>query len=258
MILVDSHCHLDCLENSDDVAKVLQRAEQRNVHYFLCVCITQSDFKKMYDHTVRYPNVYFSIGTHPNEILATEPSMAEMTVLANSPKVVAIGETGLDYFRTKGDTTWQQNRFRCHIQVAKETKKPLIVHSRQAREDTIRILIEENARDIGGVLHCFTENWEMARTAIDLNFYISFSGIITFPNAEPLREVVKQVPLDRMLIETDSPYLAPVPFRGKQNEPAYVRHVAEKIAEIKKESLETIAQHTTQNFFNLFSQARML
>ncbi|MBA2654851.1 MAG: TatD family hydrolase [Gammaproteobacteria bacterium] len=258
MKLVDSHCHLDCLDLSNDddnLAPVLERANSLGVEHFLCVCITQNDFEKMRDKVKNFPNVYLSIGTHPNEVVTHEPTVEEMIGLAQLPGVIAIGETGLDYFRTAENTEWQLTRFRNHIQVAKETKKPLIVHSRAAREDTLRIIREEQASDIGGVLHCFTENWEMAKQAIDLNFYISFSGIITFQNAKELCDVVKQVPLDRLLIETDSPYLAPVPFRGKSNEPGYVRYVAEKIAEIKNESLETIAAITSANFFKLFAEA---
>lgn len=260
MILVDSHCHLDCLDlskDNQDLSRVITRAKEAGVDYFLCVCITQGDFEKMQTAVKGIPNVFLSVGTHPNEILDNEPTIDEMVTLAKQPNVVAIGETGLDYYRTQGDISWQQQRFRNHIAVAKATKKPLIVHSRDAREDTIRILKEENAQEVGGVLHCFTENWEMASEAINLNFYISFSGIVTFQNAKELREVALRVPLDRILIETDSPYLAPVPYRGKPNEPAFVRLVAEKIAEIRNESVDKIAQSTTRNFFNLFKEAGM-
>lgn len=255
MNLVDSHCHLDCLDLSNDehdLTRILERAYENDVKHFLCVCITQSDFPKMQALTQAYDNVYLSVGTHPNEELAEEPTIESMIAITKNPKVVAIGETGLDYFRSCGDLTWQQNRFRQHITVAKRTEKPLIVHTRDAREDTIRILKEENAAQVGGVLHCFTENWAMAKAAMDLNFYISFSGIITFPNAKELREVAAQVPLDRILIETDSPYLAPIPFRGKPNEPSYVRYVAEKLAEIRGEPIEKIAEQTSSNFFSLF------
>jgi TatD DNase family protein len=261
MMLVDSHCHLDCLnftENSRDLSTAIEKAQQVGVGHFLCVCITQQDFQKMLATVEPYPNVSVSVGTHPNEILEDEPTIESIIELASYSRVVAIGETGLDYYRTKGDIGWQQSRFRHHIQAAKATNKPLIVHSRQARTDTIDILKEEQAEQIGGVLHCFTENWEMAQQAIAMNFYISFSGIITFQNAVELQEVVKQVPLDKILIETDSPYLAPTPFRGKSNEPAYVRYVAEKVAELKGETLEVVAQQTTDNFFKLFTRARML
>lgn len=250
MMLVDSHCHLDCLD--DDIDKVISRANEQGISHFLCVCITVQNFPKMLAAVKQYENVFVSVGTHPNEIVSDEPTPAAMISLSSDPKVVAIGETGLDYYRSEGDLTWQQTRFREHIQVAKKINKPLIVHSRQAREDTITILKEEKGSDVGGVMHCFTENWEMAKLAMDLNFYISFSGIITFQNAAQLREVVQKVPLEKMLIETDSPYLAPIPFRGKPNEPAYVHYVAEKIAEIKGETFEKVAQHTTKNFFDLF------
>ena len=174
----------------------------------------------------------------------------------NSDKVVAIGETGLDYFYNKGDLTWQRNRFRTHINAAKITKKPLIIHSRDAKDDTIKILTEESANEVGGVMHCFTETWEMAQAAMDMNFYISFSGIVTFKSATELKEVAKKVPLDRMLIETDSPYLAPMPHRGKQNQPAYVKLVAEYIAELRDISVQEIADQTSDNFHRLFSSAK--
>ncbi len=253
-MLIDSHCHLDCLTLSTEntLSDVLQRGKEVGVNYFLCVCITLSEFEAMRQKVAEFSNVFLSVGTHPNEELIKEPSLDELLEIAQLPNVIAIGETGLDYYRTQGEVSWQQERFRTHIAAAKKSNKPLIVHTRQAREDTLRILIEESASDVGGVLHCFTENWEMAKKALDLGFYISFSGIITFPNAKELREVVKLVPLDRILIETDAPYLAPVPHRGKSNEPAYVRFVAEKIAEIKGQPLEEIAASTTQNFFKLF------
>lgn len=254
MILVDSHCHLDCLK--EDVSDILARAKREDVGYFLCVCITQTDFPRMLSLANPYDNVFVSIGTHPNEVVSHESTVAEMIALAADPKVVAIGETGLDYYRTTGDLTWQQERFRRHIEVARKTNKPLIVHSRAAREDTIRILAEEKATEAKGVLHCFTENWDMAKQALDLNFYVSFSGIITFQNAHEIRDVVRKMPLDRLLIETDSPYLAPVPHRGKDNEPAFVRYVAEKVAEIKGLTYEEVAEQTTQNFFALFSLAQ--
>lgn len=259
MILVDSHCHLDCLDLSKynhNLKQALAHASEMDVGYFLCVCITQNKFSKMQKCVNDFPNVFVSVGTHPNEVLETEPDVEEMLKFACESKVVAIGETGLDYYRTSGDVEWQRDRFRHHIHVAKEIGKPLIVHSRNAREDTIKLLKKEQADHVGGVLHCFTEDWEMAQQALDLNFYISFSGIVTFQNAKELCEVVKKVPLSKMLIETDSPYLAPIPFRGQCNEPAYVRFVAEKIAELKEETLDTVAEVTTQNFFELFEKAK--
>lgn len=259
MILVDSHCHLDCLDFSEsvqDLANYLKQAEDAYVRYLLCVCITQEDFQRMSTLVEPYRNVFLSVGTHPNEILDEEITLEDIVSVATQPRVIAIGETGLDYYRSEGDMTWQQERFRRHIRAAKAVKKPLIVHSRQARNDTITILRDEHASDVGGVMHCFTESLEMAEQAIELNFYISFSGIITFSNATDLQEVVKKVPLEKILIETDSPYLAPVPFRGKSNQPAYVRYVAEKLAELKQISVEEVAEKTTENFFKLFSGAK--
>jgi TatD DNase family protein len=193
---------------------------------------------------------------HPNEREGREPSVEDLTGLADDARVVAIGETGLDYYRSQGDMAWQQERFRRHIRAAKISGKPLIIHTREAAADTLRIMREEEAQDIGGVMHCFTENWEVARAALDLNFHISFSGIVTFRNAEALREVAKQVPQDRLLVETDAPYLAPVPFRGKTNEPAFVKHVVECLATLRATRFEDIAVHTTRNFFGLFRQAK--
>jgi TatD DNase family protein len=255
MILVDSHCHLDCLDLTkyhNDLGSLLKNAEDAGVGFFLCVCITQSAFPEMLNAVTNFSNVFVTVGTHPNEKVSQEPTIDEILQLADQPKVIGIGETGLDYYRSQGDIEWQRSRFRNHIRAAKEIGKPIIVHSRSAREDTIKILKEEGAEKVGGILHCFTENWEMAQQAMDLNFYISFSGIITFHNAQELQEVAKKVPLDRILIETDSPYLAPMPFRGQSNEPAYVYYVAQKLAELKKVDINTIAEKTTRNFFDLF------
>jgi TatD DNase family protein len=255
MQLADSHCHLDQLDLAsydNDLSKALLKAHQVGVRYFLCVCITLDHFKDVLAIAKKYPNVDASVGLHPNEVVDHEPTPQELITLANDEKVVAIGETGLDYFRSQGDVEWQRERFRQHIRAAKQTNKPLIVHSRQARSDTLQILREEDAASIGGVMHCFTEDWEMASAAIDLNFYISFSGIVTFRNAAEVQEVVKRVPLERMLIETDSPYLAPNPYRGKPNEPAYVRLVAESIAALRGIDISVIAEHTTRNYIDLF------
>jgi len=193
---------------------------------------------------------------HPDYENITEPTVSQLTELAQHPKIIAIGETGLDYFRIKGDLDWQRDRFRRHIRAAKESQKPLIIHTREAAQDTLRIMQEENAAAIGGVMHCFTENWDVAQRAIEMNFYISFSGIVTFKNALMLKEVAQKVPLNRMLIETDSPYLAPVPHRGKTNQPAFVKHVAEEIARLRETSLDEIATATTENFNTLFRLAR--
>jgi TatD DNase family protein len=258
MYLVDSHCHLDQLELTQQtlgMEGVMQAAKNAGVQHMLCVCITLKDFPTMLELTKQYHHVSASVGLHPNETeIEAEPTAEALVALAQDKKVVAIGETGLDYFRSVGDVEWQRNRFRQHIQAAKQVRKPLIVHTRQAQADTINILAEENAKDIGGVLHCFTEEWEMAKAALDMNFYISFSGIITFKSATQIQDVAKRVPLERMLIETDSPYLAPIPHRGKPNEPAYVRYVAEAIAELRGIPVTEIAEHTTANYFRLFGQ----
>lgn len=259
MFLVDSHCHLDQLDltNHDgDLSKALAFAEKNGVGHMLCVCITLKDFPAVLNIAKSFPNVSASVGLHPNETdIPHEPSVEELVKLADDSKIIAIGETGLDYYRSTGEIEWQRDRFRNHIQTAKLTKKPLIVHSRQAKEDTLKILKEENANTIGGVLHCFTENWEMAQTAIDLNFYISFSGIVTFKNATDIQDVAKRMPIERMLIETDSPYLAPNPYRGQSNEPAYVRYVAEYIAALRGIDVVELAERTTENFYRLFKGA---
>ena len=221
----------------------------------LCVSVTLEKFPEIRALAQHHSHIFASVGVHPNETEGQDPSVEELVALAADNRVVAMGETGLDYFRSQGDMQWQQERFRRHIRAAKQSGKPLIVHTREAAEDTLRILREENAADIGGVMHCFTESWEVARAALDMNFYISFSGIITFRNAAALREVAQQVPLDRLLIETDAPYLAPMPHRGKTNEPAFVKHVADCLAEVRGATIETIADVTTRNFFSLFQTA---
>lgn len=249
-MLIDSHCHLDCLEG--DLDSILKAAHDKGVQRFLCVCIDLVHFPNVIAVAEKYEQVWATLGLHPTEQIEDEPTVEQLIALADHPKVIGIGETGLDYYRCEGDTEWQRERFRNHIRAAKTLKKPLIIHSRMAPEDTIRILKEEQADTIGGVMHCFTENWETAQAAIDLGFYISFSGIITFSNAKALHEVALKVPLESLLIETDSPYLAPVPYRGKPNEPAYVYYVAEGLAALKGVSFETIATHTTENFCRLF------
>ena len=260
MFLVDSHCHLDQLDlaaHQGDLSKALAFAESFGVRHFLCVATTLKDFPEMLRVIAPYPNVSASLGLHPNELdIDHEPNEDELVALASDKKVVAIGETGLDYYRSSGDLTWQHERFRRHIRAAIRSKKPLIIHSRQAKADTIKILREEQAEKIGGVLHCFTEDWAMAADAMALGFYVSFSGIVTFSNAREVQEVAKKMPLDKMLIETDSPYLAPVPHRGKPNEPAYVRYVAECIAKLREIDVEEVAKQTTENFFKLFDGSR--
>jgi TatD DNase family protein len=222
----------------------------------LCVSVTLETFPEIRALAHEHPQVFASVGVHPNEREGHEPSVEELTRLAGDDRVVAIGETGLDYYRSQGDMAWQQERFRRHIRAAKESGKPLIIHTREAAEDTLRIMREEGAADIGGVMHCFTESADVAREALDLDFYISFSGIVTFRNAEALREVAKLVPQDRLLVETDAPYLAPVPYRGKTNEPAFVRQVAECLAAVRQTSPDDMAELTTRNFFTLFRAAR--
>jgi len=257
--LVDSHCHLDRLDLTvlgGDLNQALAAAREQGVDHLLCVCIDLDNFPVVADLAHRYPQVYASAGVHPNERDTREPEVAELTALVAQTKVVAIGETGLDYFHGKGDLEWQRQRFRRHIRAARESAKPLIIHTRDAQEDTLRILTEERAAEVGGVMHCFTEDWSMAERALEMGFYISFSGIVTFRNAEALREVARRVPLERILVETDSPYLAPVPFRGKSNQPAYVRYVAEQIATLRALPFEEIARVTTENFFRLFKDAK--
>ncbi len=260
MFLVDSHCHLDQLDltmHEGKLSNALANAKTQGVGHMLCVCITLQDFPKVLEIAKTYPHVSASVGLHPNEeVTEAEPTTEELVLLAQDEKIVAIGETGLDYYRSTGDLGWQHERFRQHIRAAKKVKKALIIHSREARADTLRILKEEEASVIGGVMHCFTEDWEMAKAAMDLGFYISFSGIVTFSNAKEIQTVAKQIPLDRILIETDSPYLAPQPYRGKPNEPAYVRKVAEYIAQLRGIDVVELAAQTTNNFFNCFKQAR--
>jgi len=255
-MLIDSHCHLNMLDlklHNNDLQTVLTKAQEQGVKHFICVSIDLEHFPELCEIKNNYPNVDISVGVHPNEADVPTPEVDTLIKLAKEHQVVAIGETGLDYHYIEGDKTWQQQRFRNHIHAAKELKLPIIIHTREARDDTINIMQEEGADRVGGVMHCFTETWDMAKKALDLNFYISFSGIVTFKNATQLKEVAKNVPLDRMLVETDCPYLAPVPFRGKANEPAYVRHVAEYIAELRNMPFEEIAAITTENAKTLFN-----
>jgi TatD DNase family protein len=253
--LVDSHCHLNLDPLNTGLEDVFRRAREQGIGHMLCVSVSLETFPEIIELAQHHPQVFASVGVHPNERDAHEPAVDELVQRATDGRVVAIGETGLDYFRSQGDMAWQQERFRRHIRAAKQSGKPLIVHTREAAADTLRIMREEDASACRGVMHCFTENWEVARAALDLDFYISFSGIVTFRNAGTLRDVAKQVPLDRLLIETDAPYLAPVPHRGKTNEPSFVRHVAECLADVRQISLESIADVTTRNFFSLFRHA---
>lgn len=254
-MFVDSHCHLDRLDLSPyghDFARFVQETEAQQIAHMLCVSISLEAYPAMLGLVRDYPNISVSVGVHPNERECHEPTVEELAELAANPKVVALGETGLDYFRSEGDLGWQQQRFRTHIRAARVTGKPLIIHTRDARGDTLRILEEEGAAEIGGVFHCFTEDWETARRALDLNFHISFSGIVTFRNAAQIQDVARKVPEDRFLIETDSPYLAPIPHRGKPNYPHYVRHVAQFVADLRGLSLERTAELSTGNYHTLF------
>jgi TatD DNase family protein len=254
-MFIDSHCHLDLLNPSgdpQDLTTIMQHAKDNQIDYLLSVSTTLETFPTILKIAEYYDHVYCSVGVHPDEQGVKDPSVEELLALAKHPKVIAIGETGLDYYRLTGDLEWQRDRFRRHIQVAKAIKKPLIIHTRNASTDTIKVMQEEKASDIGGVMHCFTENWDVAQQAMDLGFYISFSGIVTFKNALEIKEVAKKMPADRFLIETDSPFLAPIPYRGKPNEPAYVRHVAEYLAELRGVDVETIAEQCTENFWRCF------
>ncbi|MGZ5225902.1 MAG: TatD family hydrolase [Burkholderiales bacterium] len=252
MRLVDSHCHLDFPELVEDIAGVLEDMKARDVSHALCVSVTLADFPKVRALAEQHANLYASVGTHPDYPDHPVVTPEELVRLAEHPKVVAIGETGLDYYRLTGDLEWQRERFRSHIRASKASGKPLIIHTRSAAADTVRVMREERADEAGGVMHCFTETWETAQAALELGFHISFSGIVTFKNAGALKEVARLVPLDRLLVETDSPYLAPVPYRGKVNRPGWVRYVAEEIARLRGVSVETIAAATSENFFRLF------
>ncbi|MGZ5169721.1 MAG: TatD family hydrolase [Burkholderiales bacterium] len=252
MTLVDSHCHLDFPELVEDIAGVLEDMKARDVSHALCVSVTLADFPKVRALAEQHTNLYASVGTHPDYPDHPVVTPEELVRLAEHPKVVAIGETGLDYYRLTGDLEWQRERFRSHIRASKASGKPLIIHTRSAAADTVRVMREERADEAGGVMHCFTETWETAQAALELGFHISFSGIVTFKNAGALKEVARLVPLDRLLVETDSPYLAPVPYRGKVNRPGWVRYVAEEIARLRGVSVKTIAAATSENFFRLF------
>lgn len=252
-MLVDSHCHLDFPDLAGKLEDALARMRENEVTHALCVSVKLEDFPQVRAIAERYSHIYGSVGVHPDYQDAREAHEEELIELARHPKIVAIGETGLDYYRIQGDCEWQRERFRTHIRAARRAGKPLIIHTRSAAEDTLRIMREERGGEVGGVMHCFTESWDVARQAMDLGFHISFSGIVTFKNAEALRDVARRVPLDRMLVETDAPFLAPVPYRGKSNEPAFVRHVAEEIARQRGVSLEEIAAATSRNFFRLFN-----
>jgi TatD DNase family protein len=253
---IDSHCHINFPELAARMPEILAKMAENKVSHALCVSVDLPDFPQVLALAEEYPHIYASVGVHPDYEETPEPSVDQLVALSQHPKIVAIGETGLDYFRLEGDLEWQRERFRTHIKASRITRKPLIIHTRAASEDTIRIMREEGAGTndggVAGVMHCFTESLEVAEAALAMGFYISFSGIVTFKSAKDLQAVAKAVPLDRILIETDSPYLAPVPHRGKMNEPGFVKHVAEYLADLKEVPLSQVAQQTTDNFFNLF------
>lgn len=253
--LVDSHCHLDFPDFDGRIDELREAMTVHGVSHALCICVNLDGFKKVIDIAGKYRNFFATVGVHPDQLpdaLGSACTVEDLLELAQHRKVVGIGETGLDYHWVKGDRTWQTDRFRTHIRAARIAHKPLIIHTRDAAEDTIRIMQEEGASEVGGVMHCFTESWPVAKAALDLGFHISFSGIVTFKNAADLREVARQVPMDRMLVETDSPFLAPVPLRGKVNEPGNVRFVAQLVADLKAMPLTEFATITSGNFRRLF------
>jgi len=255
-MFIDSHCHINFPELAERLPAILQKMQDNQVSHALCVSVTLPEFPQVLALAEAHDNLYASVGVHPDYEDTEEPSVDQLVRLAAHPRIIAIGETGLDYYRLTGDLEWQRERFRVHIRASRETRKPLIIHTRSASADTIRLLKEEKAGiadgGVAGVMHCFTESMEVAQAAMELGFYISFSGIVTFKNAKDLQAVARAVPLERMLIETDSPYLAPVPMRGKTNEPGFVRHVAEFLADLKGVPLTTLGEVTTRNFQDLF------
>ena len=251
-MFVDSHCHLDFPELLADLPQLQAAMRDNAVTHALCIGVEMEAWPQVHALAIDNANLFASVGVHPDYENLAEPTVELLVAKSRLPKVVAIGETGLDYYRLQGDLEWQRTRFRTHIRAAREAGKPLVIHTRAAAADTIALMRDERAFEAGGVMHCFTETWDVAAAALDLGFHISFSGIVTFKNAQQLKEVARRVPLERMLIETDSPYLAPVPHRGKRNQPAWVRHVAEEIARLRDVPLETIARATSDNFFRLF------
>jgi TatD DNase family protein len=255
-MFVDSHCHINFEGLVERLDQLLANMREQAVTHALCVSVDLESLPSVLDVAERYPNIYASVGVHPDHENCAEPSVAQLVELSRHPKVVAIGETGLDYYRLEGRTLeqmeWQRERFRTHIRAARIVDKPLIIHTRSSAQDTLRIMREEGAEQPGGVMHCFTESWEVAQAAIELNFYISISGIVTFKTAVDLQDVASRLPLKRLLIETDSPYLAPVPYRGKTNEPAFVSHVGRFVAKLRGATESEIGLATTDNFFKLF------
>lgn len=255
-MFVDSHCHLNFPDLAADLDRYLALMQDNKVSHALCVGVDMENLPQIFALAEEHENLFASVGVHPSHEEGEEPSVERLVELAQWQKVVAIGETGLDYYWHKDQPEWQRERFRNHIRAAKQVGLPLIIHTRESAADTLRILREEGAETVGGVMHCFTESWAVAEEALALGFHLSLSGIVTFKTATELKEVAKRIPLERLLIETDAPYLAPVPFRGKLNHPALVRHVAEHLADLRQMPLAELADATTRNFFNLFSRAK--
>ena len=255
-MFIDSHCHLSFPELQSQLPRILDEMKAAQVDQAICICTTMEEFPTVQGLAAEHSQLWATVGVHPDNEDVHEPTVEELVQGAQDPKVVAIGETGLDYYRLNGrtveDMEWQRERFRTHIRAAKQTKKPLVIHTRSSAADTLRVLQEEGGEEAGGVFHCFTENTEVALAAIEMGFYVSFSGILTFKNAQALRDVAQALPLERLLIETDSPYLAPIPYRGKLNSPAYVPHVASALAGLKGVSVEELAAQTTANCKRLF------
>ena len=252
----DSHCHLNYPGLIEQQSAVIKRMKEAGIAYALNVCTKLEELDGIIATTDKYDFIYASVGVHPDNIDVKEPTTDEICNFSDNERVVAIGETGLDYFRLKGDLSWQRERFRHHIRAAREMKKPLIIHMRDATDDTLSILKQEKAHEIGGVMHCFTDTLDTAKKAMDLNFYISISGIVTFKNAEQVQHVAKNLPGELLLIETDSPFLAPVPYRGKTNEPSYVVQVAKKIANLRSEPVESLAIYTKENFLSFIQKQK--
>ena len=256
-MLIDSHCHLDFPDLSNKIVQIIDLMNDNDVGCALCIGVTLEDLDRVLALSEAWPAILASVGVHPEATEVREPSVKELVQLARHPRVIAIGETGLDYYWHKDAPEWQRERFRTHIRAAREAQKPLVIHTREAAVDTLRLMQEEGAAAVGGVMHCFTETWQVAEQALEQGFYISLSGIVTFKKAQTVRDVAQRVPLDRLLVETDSPYLSPVPYRGKTNQPGYVKHVAEEVARLRGLSYQEVVDATTENFFRLFPDARM-
>jgi len=262
--LIDSHCHLNFPDLAVRIPEILSNMQEAGVGHAMCISVTLEKFPEVLALAENHANLYATVGVHPDyeagvvdadnpgDVPLVEPDVETLVRLGQHPKILAVGETGLDYYRLTGDLEWQRERFRTHIRAARALNKPLVIHTRSSAEDTIRILQEEGGSEVGGIFHCFTESWEVAQQALDLGFHLSFSGIVTFKNAVGLKDVATRAPLDRILVETDSPYLAPTPYRGKTNEPAFVKYVAAEVAQLRGISPQAVADATTDNFLRLF------